>query len=649
MSSSAEEELVSFGYTIGTGGTSSGVSLSLHTLTVWFNQNVYQCAVTPSTLSTTYECDASSSLLGCDTTSETRGAKILFENPSGDASHTLGNGFVFITTTGDGTADVTYRIGGLCIIDSAVTTPIIGLAMRNDFMDGQDNLCEDGYTHFSEFCIDNDVAASTKSCAPDRQVLHFDLTQPNVTIDNSLWEDGTSVTISTDSNETCPSETCYDVWNRFSDVEKADSLPMKTDKYTLNNSDVIRCGFVDIGDDLLFIGAMSEYASLSAMQTTLEGCALYHDCPYNEYDLESGETDKLYRWSLSRIKSYRTDAISPSIDAQPYLLITCNMNLSLTRDYMLLPFNEDFVTISFHPGCYQIKEANIRGYECSDDVGNFWNKFHHHFTLDSSHCDCGGCCDWNTGSIHSEDSFGLYTYPNPSFSCAESSTSTTEYWIGSIVAAPTASPSEAPTDSPSKTPSLPPTIAPSNTPSTDPTAAPSLSPIAAPSLSPSATPSLSPTATPSLSPTAAPSLAPSLVPTKPPSAAPTASPSLYPSVAPSLSPSAAPSLVPSSAPSKTPSVPPTIAPSNTPTSPPSAAPSMSPTTCYEGNIFTNDGYEESAEDLILNLKFVHKITDLAKVVAAQYDTQYLNEDISDVFNHDMKHEMRCNATASCVG
>eukprot|EP01083_Nonionella_stella_P072273 194748_1 len=188
--SSSVEELVSFGVRT-RDDEGSSASPGLHTITVWFNRNVYQCTVTPSTRPTTYTCNAASSLLGCDSHGQT-GARMLVQNPSVDAS-TLR---AFITTTGNGTNNVNYEIGGICVIDAAVSTPIIGLGARTSLMDNQ-TLCQNGYTHFWAWCIDKDPVAGTASCAPWRQMVHFDLSQPNVIIENALWEDGTSVTIST--------------------------------------------------------------------------------------------------------------------------------------------------------------------------------------------------------------------------------------------------------------------------------------------------------------------------------------------------------------------------------------------------------------------------------------------------------------------
>eukprot|EP01083_Nonionella_stella_P177296 622698_1 len=192
--SSSVEELVSFGVRTRE-DVGSSASPGLHTITVWFNRNVYQCTKTPNSRPTTYTCNAAPSLLGCDSHGEI-GARMLVQNPSVDASILR----AFITTTGNGTNNVNYEIEGLCVNDSAVTQ--IALGARTEYMDNQTFLCQNGYTHFNKWCIDSENVGAA-SCGPWRQVIHFDLSQPNVIIDNALWEDGTSVTISTDSNEAC--------------------------------------------------------------------------------------------------------------------------------------------------------------------------------------------------------------------------------------------------------------------------------------------------------------------------------------------------------------------------------------------------------------------------------------------------------------
>ena len=41
---------------------------------------------------------------------------------------------------------------------------------------------------------------------------------------------------------------------------------------------------------------------------------------------------------------------------------------------------------------------------------------------------------------------------------------------------------------------------------------------------------------------------------------------------------------------------------------------MSPTVCYDGNSFTNDGYEINTNDTIAMLQFVHQVMNDSKIV-----------------------------------
>eukprot|EP01083_Nonionella_stella_P114172 337236_1 len=148
---------------------------------------------------------------------------------------------------------------------------------------------------------------------------------------------------------------------------------------------------------------------------------------------------------------------------------------------------------------------------------------------------------------------------------------------------------------------------------------------------------------PTQTPTDHPSNHPTIGPSTDPTNIPTTLPSIAPSNVPSTAPSSAPSDTPTLTPSIAPSFPPTRAPSNTPTSPPSVAPSNAPTTCYEGNTFTNDGYEESVADKVLNLGFAYKVHDVNKILVANEAMQYLDEVLS------LKQEIHCSASASCLG
>eukprot|EP01083_Nonionella_stella_P142221 439617_1 len=173
-------------------------------------------------------------------------------------------------------------------------------------------------------------------------------------------------------------------------------------------------------------------------------------------------------------------------------------------------------------------------------------------------------------------------------------------------------------------------------------------PTAAPTRAPSQPPTAPPTQSPTDNPTNVPSVSPSNMPTFSPSNAPTVAPSIPPTNAPSAVPTRAPSHDPAVAPSIAPSIAPTHAPSSAPSSPPTIAPSMAPTTCYEGNVFTNDGFEESIHNKILTLEFKNKVTDAGKIMVANDQIQHLNEEIAH-FTNDITQEMQCIASGSCLG
>ena len=135
-----------------------------------------------------------------------------------------------------------------------------------------------------------------------------------------------------------------------------------------------------------------------------------------------------YRWGKAEIVEH-TDNYN-----DPKLLITCNLNISLTKDYILTNFYHDFLWNNhIENACYYIDHANIRGYQCNHNTISITSiSSTAHFHVDTSNCDCN-CCQWNNRSVSEEYAFGVYLNSNPQFSCVETETSTTNFWIGKIV------------------------------------------------------------------------------------------------------------------------------------------------------------------------------------------------------------------------
>eukprot|EP01083_Nonionella_stella_P067841 179708_1 len=173
--------------------SSPGDSVGEHTITVWFQQKVYQCLITPRAVGTTYTCDPS--FIGCDDTADSDGAKILIDNTHGDASLFSR---IWITTTliTDG-SQREYGITDVCIPDSAT------IGGYYDGLTGSGS-CGSGTTN-RIFCIDGEGYTSSGSCWPPQQMLYFDTTQPNADIDNAVWEDAQSFVISAGECGTCGS------------------------------------------------------------------------------------------------------------------------------------------------------------------------------------------------------------------------------------------------------------------------------------------------------------------------------------------------------------------------------------------------------------------------------------------------------------
>ena len=136
-----------------------------------------------------------------------------------------------------------------------------------------------------------------------------------------------------------------------------------------------------------------------------------------------------YRLSLSHMKFIRSHTT--------HWRATCNFPTDgiQFRDYLRSNFDIFDLMSSKSAGhrlCQKYEFLNIRGIECSNCTAATWYGGYNSmsFSIDSS-TDAG--CDFNavSGSVSSEDNFGVYQYTNPSFRCTASPTSTTQFWFGS--------------------------------------------------------------------------------------------------------------------------------------------------------------------------------------------------------------------------
>eukprot|EP01084_Bolivina_argentea_P089623 161676_1 len=136
-------------------------------------------------------------------------------------------------------------------------------------------------------------------------------------------------------------------------------------------------------------------------------------------------SDTVYRLPIKQMQSIQS--------VSTHNLVTCNFDLSMTHDYLLLDTIQTGWNIltKTRSICREITELNIRGYQCNNGTAPFWT-LSNHFHIDSSYDKCQ-CDQWIDTSIKNEDDFGQFRYFNRQHACAASNMSTTNYWMGSKV------------------------------------------------------------------------------------------------------------------------------------------------------------------------------------------------------------------------
>eukprot|EP01084_Bolivina_argentea_P301774 520717_1 len=109
-------------------------------------------------------------------------------------------------------------------------------------------------------------------------------------------------------------------------------------------------------------------------------------------------------------------------------------------------------------------------------------------------------------------------------------------------------------------------------------------------------------------------------------------------------------LDPTNSPSTAPTSPPSVSPSMSPTSPPTLSPSMSPTDCNEyKNETSNDGFEETIDDIISEIKFINIITNENKTFNVLETAEYTaNTKRLPAFENDIFQQLSCFGDVSCL-
>ena len=157
--------------------------------------------------------------------------------------------------------------------------------------------------------------------------------------------------------------------------------------------------------------------------------ALTENAPQNEYSPNSSKSS-IYRMSKENQLSIKNNS--------QYLLSTCEFVIDQTVDYWLINLTSNALEYDiwndlFSYGCLTSESVNIVGYSCSSDktvgVSQTYETEHLHIEGDDSTCECS---DSLTVSFDDNDYFGDYLFFNTDFGCSKSSSSTTQWWLGSI-------------------------------------------------------------------------------------------------------------------------------------------------------------------------------------------------------------------------
>ena len=146
-------------------------------------------------------------------------------------------------------------------------------------------------------------------------------------------------------------------------------------------------------------------------------------------DFAVNEEDELVNWNAYRLSLSRMQSI---VDVSTHLRATCNFpNDGLVyTDYARAKLEGHDLFGDWVAQCRTYEVVNIRGIECQECTAGTWQRNAWHI---SSRDSSGKGCqfDGRSGSVDSEDNFGLYGDINPTFRCSSNQNSNTQHWIGS--------------------------------------------------------------------------------------------------------------------------------------------------------------------------------------------------------------------------
>ena len=192
----------------------------------------------------------------------------------------------------------------------------------------------------------------------------------------------------------------------------------------IDHRDYIRSSFDE--NDLFAVPVCCTWSHSFQNNDAFKSKAFYlHDMPVNQ-DVPEWNN---YRLSMSRMKSIQ--------DVSTHWRATCNFPTTGVdyRDYWRVSLkNLDlFVEPAADEFCLSSEFVNIRGNECANCT--VWTAYSQVYSLhiDSWFSQERGCeFNGKAGGIGNEDNFGFYGSPNTAFRCTSSSSSTSQFWLGSF-------------------------------------------------------------------------------------------------------------------------------------------------------------------------------------------------------------------------
>ena len=189
--------------------------------------------------------------------------------------------------------------------------------------------------------------------------------------------------------------------------------------YEISNGSRVFKVYCDFTSEPNFIWTLVESFELN--KRTAFNYNFLADIPIREDDPQFSE----HRLSLSARIHLLADAT--------HIRATCEFDKGFNyTDYLRGKLTE-IELVTQRGRCTLFERINIRGNECTDCKARYYgiSREHNHIaSAEGQECPCSNNCVSWTGSVNSEDSFGLFAARNTEHRCARNGQATTQWWLG---------------------------------------------------------------------------------------------------------------------------------------------------------------------------------------------------------------------------